>query len=325
MDLLPNFDYVRPETVEAAATAAADRDDAMFVAGGTDLMANIRRGLGTPGALIDISGIESLRRISASKDGLTIGASVTLTELAADERVRTGFPVVAAAAASVAGPSHRNAATVGGNLCQDTRCVYYNQSHWWRKANDYCLKYEGTVCHVAKGGDRCWAAFCSDLAPALLVHGAEVDIVRPGGVRRIPLPDLYADDGRAHLRLGDGELVSAIHLAPASANLRTGYEKSRVRGSIEFPLAGVAVALDRDGDELSAFRVALTGTNCCPVLVDDAESLVGRPLDDAALDNFGRMVKARIQPMSSTFTSHQYRRRVAVNLAVRLAQRLYTG
>lgn len=325
MDLLPDFDYLRPETVEAAASAVADRDDAIFVAGGTDLMANIRRGLGTPGALIDLSGIESLRQVSASKDGLTIGASVTLTELAADERVTAGFPVVASATASVAGPSHRNAATVGGNLCQDTRCVYYNQSHWWRKANDYCLKYDGTVCHVAKGGDRCWAAFCSDLAPALLVHGAEVDITGPGGVRRVPLPDLYLDDGQAHLRLGDGELVSAVHLAPSPAGLRTGYEKSRVRGSIEFPLAGVAIALARDGDSLATLRVALTGTNCCPVLVDDTESLIGRPLDDAALDDLGRMVKTRIQPMSSTFTSHQYRRRVAVNLAVRLARQLYAG
>jgi 4-hydroxybenzoyl-CoA reductase subunit beta len=324
MDLLPDFDYLRPNSVETAAATAAEHPDGMFVAGGTDLMANIRRGLGTPDSLIDLSRIESMRHIEFGGDGLTIGAAVTLTELASDERVKADYPIISEAAESVAGPSHRNAATVGGNLCQDTRCVYYNQSHWWRKANDYCLKYEGTVCHVAKGGDKCWAAFCSDLAPALLVHRAEVDIAGSSGVRRVPLPDLYFDEGRAHLRLEAGEFVAAVHLPTADTHLKTGYEKSRVRGSIEFPLAGVAIALSRDGDVLTSLRIALTGTNCCPVVVGDAGSLVGKPLDDGALDELGRMVKARIQPMSSTFTSHQYRRRVAVNLATRLARDLYS-
>ena len=322
MDLLPDFRYLRPETPAEAAELGRSHPNGRFIAGGTDLVANIRRGLGKPDALIDLTAIAALRFTALENGHLSIGASVTLADLAADERVIRDFSVIATAAGSVAGASHRNAATVGGNLCQDTRCVYYNQSEWWRRSNDGCLKYEGDVCHVAPGGDRCWAAFCSDLAPALLVLGAEVDVTGPDGSRRVALPEIYNDDGRNHLRLGAGEFLSAVHV-PADGAARADYAKSRVRGSIDFPLAGVAVALRRDGDRIASLRVALTGTNCCPVLVDDAEDLVGKALDGAALEKLGRAVKARIQPMSSTFTSHQYRRRVAVNLATRLARKLY--
>ncbi len=324
METLPDFQYLRPKTIAEAVRMGSDRAGSRFIAGGTDLIANLRRGLGAPGALIDIVGVEGLARIGMEDGGLVIGASVTLAALAGDQRVARDFPVIAAAASAVAGTTHRNAATVGGNLCQDTRCVYYNQSHWWRKSNDGCLKYEGSVCHVAPGGDRCWAAYCGDLAPALLVLGAAVDVAGPDGVRSMPLADLYRDDGLDHLTIGECEFVSAVRV-PQDGTVKADYAKSRVRGAIDFPLAGVAVALRRRGGVLDHLRVALTGTNCCPVLVEDAAGLAGRALDDRLLEDLGRMVKARIQPMSSTFTSHQYRRRVALNLAKRLARNLYEG
>ena len=146
------------------------------------------------------------------------------------------YRALAQAAAAIAGPGHRVMATVGGNLCLDTRCIYYNQSEWWRSANAYCLKNRGDICHVAPQGQRCHAAFSGDLAPALLVYGAEVDIAGPQGQRRIALSDLYVEDGKAHLALAKGELVVAVHLPappPPSA-----YEKVRVRGAIDFPLGG---------------------------------------------------------------------------------------
>ncbi len=322
MDALPDFKYLRPGSIAEVAQMFGSRAGSRFIAGGTDLIANIRRGLAAPGALIDITGIRDIAGIHLDSGQLVIGAGVTLTDLADNERVVADFPVIAAAASAVAGPTHRNVATVGGNLCQDTRCVYYNQSQWWRDSNDGCLKYEGSICHVAPGGDRCWAAFCGDLAPALLVMAAEVEVVSADRTHRMALSELYRDDGLNHLNLGEREFISAVRI-PVGRNIRADYAKSRLRGSIDFPLVGVAVALRRDGDVLDHLSVALTGTNCSPLVVPEVVELIGKSLDDRALEKLGRMVKARIQPMNSTFTSHQYRRRVAITLAKRLARELF--
>ncbi|MEE3286557.1 MAG: 4-hydroxybenzoyl-CoA reductase subunit beta [Pseudomonadota bacterium] len=324
MDTLPDFKYLRPSSIAEAAQMFGSYAGSRFIAGGTDLIANIRRGLASPGALIDITDIRDIARIHLDSGQLVIGAGVTLTDLADDERVVADFPVIAAAASTVAGPTHRNVATVGGNLCQDTRCVYYNQSQWWRDSNDGCLKYEGSICHVAPGGDRCWAAFCGDLAPALLVMAAEVEVVSADRTHRMALSELYRDDGLDHLNLGEQEFISAVRI-PVGRNIRADYAKSRLRGSIDFPLVGVAVALRRDGDVLDHLSVALTGTNCSPLAVPEVMELTGKSLDDRALEKLGRIVKARIQPMNSTFTSHQYRRRVAITLAKRLARQLFKG
>ena len=322
MDALPDFRYMRPSSIAEATQMLGSCTGSRFLAGGTDLLANIRRGLSAPRTLIDISGIQDMAGIHLDSGQLVVGAGVTLADLAADQRVTAEFPVIAAATSAVAGPTHRNVATVGGNLCQDTRCVYYNQSQWWRDSNDGCLKYEGSVCHVAPGGDRCWAAFCGDLAPALLVMAAEVDVVSGERIRRMLLSDLYHDDGQDHLTLGEQEFISAVRI-PVGSRLCADYAKSRLRGSIDFPLVGVAVALRRDGDLLEHLSVALTGTNCAPVVVADTAQLTGKALDDRAIERLERMVKSSIQPMNSTFTSHQYRRRVAVSLATRLAGELF--
>ncbi len=324
MEALPHFEYLRPQAIAEVPRMFGCRVGSSLIAGGTDLMANIRRGLVTPDVLIDITDIEDLNRIEVDNDELVIGAGVTLDTLCNDQRVAVDFPIIAAAASVVAGPTHRNVATLGGNLCQETRCVYYNQSQWWRDSNDGCLKYEGTVCHVAPGGERCWAAYCGDLAPALLVLEAQVDVVSLDGVRRMGLAELYRDDGQKHLNLGEGEFISTVRV-PASTGIRADYLKSRLRGAIDFPLAGVAVALRRKGEILENLRVVLTGTNCCPVVVGGVADLTGRALNDSALEKLERMVKACIQPMNSTFISHQYRRRVATNLTKRLVQDLYRG
>ena len=196
---------------------------------------------------------------------MTIGAGVTIAALARNTKLspanikRSRKPPQA-----IAGPGHRVMATVGGNLCLDTRCIYYNQSEWWRSANAYCLKNRGDTCHVAPQGQRCHAAFTGDLAPALLVLGAEIDIAGQQGRRRIPLSELYVEDGKAHLALADGELIVAVHLPadpPPSA-----YEKVRMRAAIDFPLAGVAVALAASGANVGSLRIALTGTNSRPFL-----------------------------------------------------------
>jgi 4-hydroxybenzoyl-CoA reductase subunit beta len=240
---------------------------------------------------------------------------------------------VAEAAASIAGPTHRNMGTVGGNLCLDTRCIFYNQSDWWRRANNHCLKTTGEICHVApKSRGVCFATFSGDLAPALMTLGAVVDLVGPGGRRTLPLPQFYIGDarhdgsgrgdGKHYLALQPGEFVTGVR-AMRTPGLRSAYDKIRIRRSIEYPVAGVAVALEREGDRLADLRVAITGTNPRPVLLEGTETLCGRPLDERVLKGLDELVRDQIMSMKTTFTPGHYRRRVAGVLARRLLVRLF--
>lgn len=317
---LDAFRLVQPRDATAAVAARRETEGSTFLAGGTDLIANLRRGIGCPPALIDLSGIEELREIDCGETGTRIGAGVTLAALARSTTIRERHAAVAQAAESIAGPGHRNVATVGGNLCLDTRCLYYNQSEWWRRANGYCLKRGGEICHVAPQGARCHAAFSGDLAPALLALGAEVEIAGSGARRRSPLTDLYAEDGRAHLTLAPGELIVAVHLpsrSPASA-----YQKARVRAAMDFPVAGVAVALGLQSGAVTTLRVGITGTNSRPLLVEGLEPLLGRPLDESALAQLDKLVQKQVRPMRTTMISGNYRRLAAAALACRLAAQL---
>lgn len=334
MDALPEFEVLRPKTVADVLAARRIHPKSRLVGGGTDLVVNIRRGIEAPPTLIDMNGVAELRAIQADASALRLGASVTLAELAEHPAILEHYPVVAEAAGSIAGPTHRLMGTVGGNICLDTRCIYYNQSDWWRKANAHCLKTTGDMCHVApKSKGVCFATFSGDLAPALLVLGGTVDLAGPEGTRTIPLKDLYigyskqdgsTGDGKNYLSLKPGEFVVAVG-AKGAPGLRSAYDKLRVRRSIEYPVAGVAVALRRDGDKLAELRVAFTGTNPRPVLLEGADALTGRPLDDAVIDRLDELVRDQVMAMQTTFTPGMYRRRVANVLAKRLVKRLYEG
>ena len=321
MELMPELTLARPETVEEAVRLRAE-DGAKYLAGGTDMVVNIRRGIESPAALVDLTGIGELTRIEAGPEGVDIGAAVPLAGLAAHEIVRRDYRAVAEAAREVAGPTHRNYGTVGGNLCLDTRCLYYNQSEWWRRSNDYCLKHRGEICHVAPGGRRCFAAFSGDLAPAALVLGAQVTLASAAGRRRVALEALYRDDGMDHLALEDGELVVALHLPGASAGLASGYRKARIRGSIDFPLAGVAAALRMEGGRVAALEVALTAVNPLPRRLRGTEKFVGGALDDDALDRLREAARSQAKPMRTTTVQPWYRRRVVGALARRLLAEL---
>ena len=317
---LPGFCLSRPHDVQAAIATRHAHAESRFLAGGTDLLVNLRHGLTRPEMLIDLSGIAELAAIEPGEAGLRIGAGVTIAALARAPALQR-YRAVLAAAVAIAAPGHRAMGTVGGNLCLDTRCIYYNQSEWWRHANGYCLKRGGDVCHVASQGERCHAAFTGDLAPALLALGAEAEIAGPQGRRRAPLGHLYVEDGRAHLTLGPCELVTAVHLPsdpPASA-----YAKVRVRGAIDYPLAGVAVALAASGGAVTALRVALTGTNSRPFVLDGTDALLGQPLDDKAVQQIDRLIQKQVQPMRTTTVSAHYRRLAVAGLARRLAASLF--
>jgi len=318
---MPELHLAKPRDVNEAIAVRHEYTDSRFIAGGTDLIVQLRHGIDRPDLLIDLSGIEELTKITSDSGGARIGASVTIATLAHDTMIATHYRAVTQAAEMIAGPGHRAMGTVGGNLCLDTRCIFYNQSEWWRRANGYCLKHRGDVCHVAPQGQRCHAAFAGDLAPALLALGAEVEIANTNGRRRIPLCDLYVEDGRAHLTLSKDELVVATHLPlnpPSSA-----YSKVRVRGAIDYPLAGVAVALGINDGIVKTLSIGLTGTNSRPFVLSGTDIFVGLPIDDKALQTIERLVQKQVQPMRTTNASAHYRRLAAAALARRLTATLY--
>src|SRR5215510_9545751 len=302
MDALPEFELLRPRSLSEALAAHAAHPDARLLGGGTDLMVNIRRGIVAPPVLIDMNGVAELRAIKADPRALELGASVTLRELAAHPDVIANYPVVAQA------------------------------------ANHHCLKTTGSTCHVApKSRGVCFATFSGDLAPALLTLGAEVDIAGPSGKRTIPLETLYIGfarqdvpvtetqgDGKYYLSLRPGELVTAVR-AKNTAGLRSAYDKIRIRRSIEYPVAGVAVALRKDKGKLTDLRIAFTGTNPRPVLLAGTAELCGGALDERVIKSLDALVRDQIMPMKTTFTPGHYRRRVAGVLARRLLSRLFEG
>jgi 4-hydroxybenzoyl-CoA reductase subunit beta len=324
MDSLSPTTIARPGSLADACALLAGSPDARLLAGGTDLIVNLRRGIGSPRTLVTLDAIAGLDRIAADADAVSIGAMTTLRTLAADPIVRREFTALAEAAEAVAGPAHRTVATVGGNLCVDTRCVFYNQSRWWREANGGCLKHGGTTCHVAPQGEHCHAAFCGDLAPALIALDASATVASAAGERQLAVADLYADDGRAHLRLAPGEVVAAVRLPRPAAGVASGYRKLRVRGAIDFPLAGVAIALAVDDGRLQALRVALTGTNPRPFELQHAGALLGRRPEEAT-DDLARLIRKQVAPMRTGTIAANYRRQAVAALASRLLCALAAG
>jgi 4-hydroxybenzoyl-CoA reductase subunit beta len=318
MELLPAFTLRYPETAGEAVRLLSGQTDARVLAGGTAFMVNLRLGLASPGMLVSLEHLPGFRDIADEGETVRFGAGVTLARLAADAGVAARYPALAQAAQSVAGPSHRSVATLGGNLCLDTRCVFYNQNETWRRSNGYCLKYRGETCHVAPQGKRCHAAYSGDLAPALLVLGAEAHIVGAAGTRWAPLAALFRDDGAQHLTLGPGEFLLAVRLPLPPPTLRTAYRKARVRGAIDFPLAGVAMSLEAADGRTRDLRVALTGTNSCPLLISGTEEFRGQALDAALGERIFKLVQRQASPQRTTVTSANYRRQVAAALARRL-------
>jgi 4-hydroxybenzoyl-CoA reductase subunit beta len=323
MQSLPEFTLQRPASLAEAAAMMASEPAARLVAGGTDLLPNMRRGLERPPVLIDLSGLSAFAAVEAAADGsLLLGGGLTLAALTTDATVAARLPALADAARAAAGPGHRSAATLGGNLCQDTRCIFYNQSEWWRASNDYCLKRGGEICHVAPQGARCHAAFSGDLAPVLLALGAQVELQSARGLRCLPLVEMYRDDGAAHLTLEPGELLARVRVPAALPGLVCGYRKARVRGSLDFPLAAVAVALTLRDGALATLQVGLSGTNSHPLLLAGTDELIGQKVDDALVARVGKLVQKQVSPMRSTATPSNYRRQVASLTAQRLLREL---
>jgi len=322
MNLLPSFSTLRPGTLAEAVSALA-MEGAQALGGGTDLLPNLRRGLGEPTTLVDLSAVGELAGVALLSDGsLRIGAGTSLEAIAEHAAIRAGWPVVASAAALVAGPTHRVAATLGGNLCQDTRCVFYNQSEWWRSGNGYCLKHRGDKCHVVVKSDRCYATYHGDVAPALMVLDADVEIQGPAGQRRLPLRQLFQEDGAKRLTLAPGEILTALRVPPAGG-WRADYVKVRIRDAIDFPLAGIAVALKREGDRIAGLRLAITGTNSAPLMVP-TDALVGASWNEAAAETLVQSVRKTSNVLLTTVAVVKYRRRVLLAMTRKTVNELWS-
>ena len=319
-EALPQFQLLSPGTVAEAVTALNDIPDAVAYAGGTDLVVKLRKGLSESGTLVNLSGIDALKKVEATETGLSIGAGVTLADIENNAIIVRDYLAIAKAASMIAGPVHRTVATLGGNLCLDTRCVYYNQSHWWRKSNAFCLKYKGDICHVAPKGNRCRASFNGDLAPALMALSSEIEIAGPSGTRRLPLADFYQEDGADHLKIATDEIVVAVHLPPPGPT--SDYEKIRVRDSIDFPLAGIAVACSKSADGLANFTVAITGTNSMPILIEPEVPLSADSGKEAYFSALGKRVQKTVSPQRTTTIAPHYRRLSAAAVTIRLAKDL---
>jgi 4-hydroxybenzoyl-CoA reductase subunit beta len=308
---LPQFRLLRPRAVdEAVAHLGRHAGNIRVLAGGTDLIPSMRQKLFEPEYVLDLRGIAELRGVQPQADGtVEIGALTALSAIEKSAYLRQHFPVLTEAAATVASPVLRNMGTLGGNICLDTRCLWYNQSLTWRKGCGFCIKKDGNLCHVAPGGVKCWAAFSGDTPPALLCLKAEIEIADANGTRRIPLQDFYTGDGVNYRRLLANELVTRVFLAAESADYRGIYRKLRVRGSIDYPLAGVAVVMKRSNGHVADARVAMTAVNPAPMLVMRAgELLIGRTVDEALAEAVGDLAASTAKPLTTSALTPEYRR-----------------
>ena len=314
---LPQFKLLRPRALDEAvgylakyAGAGVPPVQVRVIAGGTDLIPSMRQKLFEPEYVLDLRQIPELRGIREQKGtGVEIGALTPLSTVEHSDVLRRRYPVLTEAAATVASPVLRNMGTIGGNICLDTRCLWYNQSLTWRKGCGFCIKKDGDLCHVAPGGTKCWAAFSGDTPPALLCLNAEVEIVSPQGARRISLRDFYTGLGDDYRQLQPNELLTRVFLPEASADYQGVYRKLRIRGSIDYPLAGVAVVMKRSNGHVADARVALTAVNPAPVLVKGAsEALNGKIVDEAIAEIIGTLAAKTAKPLTTSALTPEYRR-----------------
>jgi 4-hydroxybenzoyl-CoA reductase subunit beta len=322
---LPRFDWRQPHTVDETLELLSDRvGETLVIAGGTDAVPNLKHRLHEPSRVVHLGRVEELRFIRESEAGLELGARVTLAELAADPRVRRDFPSLAKAAGLVAGPQLRAMGTVGGNLCLDTRCTYYNQTHFWREALGFCLKKDGIHCHVVPQGKRCVAAHSSDVAPVLISLEARVEVAGRGGRRTLAVEEFFVGDGVHNNVLEPAELVTRIIVPDRARGLKAGYQKLRVRRAIDFPMLSVAFAA-RLTPRCEEARLVVSALAAKPKSVGGLDrALVGRALDDETIEATGRLAYQQCRPQTSVPYDSDWRHEM-VPVFVRRAMREALG
>jgi 4-hydroxybenzoyl-CoA reductase subunit beta len=319
------FRHHRPETVAQALELMGEHGGrAMYVAGGTDVVPNMKHRLFEPEHLIALKAVDELRGIRIEGDVLRLGAAETLTSVARHSEVRECFPALADAAGHVAGPQLRNMGTIGGNLCLDTRCTYYNQTEFWRGALGFCLKKDGDVCHVTKVGKKCVAAHSADTPPVLMTLGAGAVIEGPGGRREVPVADFFVADGIQNTVRTSDEIVTEIRIPLAASSQRQAYEKLRQRHAIDFPLLTVAVAADIDGEgTVRAIDGVVTALGSRPrALAGWSDTASGERLDDALIEELAARAHKQCHPLENIIVDPEWRRAMVPVYVKRALERI---
>jgi 4-hydroxybenzoyl-CoA reductase subunit beta len=320
---LPQFAYLPATSVAEAAQLLAEHPAAQLVAGGTDVYPKMKRLQIRPEVLVGLRGVRELEGIEAN-GSVSVGAGTRLHELASAPDIVRRYPALARAASLVASPQIRNAGTVGGNLCVDTRCNYYDIPYDRRCAHGGCMKADGDICQLAPGGDRCWAVSSTDLAPVAYVLGASVRLVSPRGERTLPVAELYTmDDGIDYLQKGSDEVLTRLELPPADG-VRATYVKFRRRGAIDFPLLGVAAAVRVDESGVcTEAQLVLGAVATAPLPVPSAaEALVGSALDESAIAEAASIATSTAKPMDALDLPPSYRKRMIATHVTRALREL---
>jgi 4-hydroxybenzoyl-CoA reductase subunit beta len=321
---LPKFDYRVPRTVAEAVKIVGDvGPTAQFVAGGTDLYPNMKRRQQMPQTVISVMRVPELHQITGEgTTGITIGASVTLTDVCEHPLIIRDYPVVAAAARTISTPILRNMGTIGGNLLLDTRCNYYDQNYEWRKGINFCLKKDGDVCWVAPGSSKCWAVQSSDLVPVMVAIGAKFRLVSTLGERVIDAAGFYNDDGIDYLKKRPDELLVDIQLPPTNG-WRASYKKLRRRGAFDFPVLGVAAYVQMDGDNVKQAKIVLGGIAPSPIQVTEAgEALIGQAFDDDHIQAAAEAAYVKARPLDNTDFVMNWRKQMTREYTLRALREL---
>ncbi|MDQ3584354.1 MAG: FAD binding domain-containing protein [Acidobacteriota bacterium] len=322
---LPKFAYRVPQTIADAVRMIGDAGpEGQFVAGGTDLYPNMKRRQQTPKTVISVTRLKELNEIAGDgREGVRIGASVSLTDVCEHPVVKRDYPMVAAAARLISTPTLRNMGTIGGNLLLDTRCNYYDQNYEWRRGINFCLKKDGDICWVAPGSAKCWAVQSSDLVPLMVALGARVRLASTLGERIIDAAGLYNNDGIDYLHKRPDELLVDVHL-PARDGWRAVYKKLRRRGAFDFPVLGVAARIDvtEDGTVTDA-KLILGGIAPAPIEVKEAQAaLVGGQLDEVRMRAAAEACYIKARPLDNTDFVMNWRKQMTKPYVLRALEEL---
>ena len=323
---LPAFHLHSPRSVgEAIALLDELGPDTVIIAGGTDLLPNMKRGLLAPRDVVSLKEITSLSSIRDEGEWLHIGAMTTLSDVAQHAVVRERAFALAEAAGAVGGPQHRNMGTIGGNLCLDTRCRYYDQTYFWRSALGFCLKKDGTVCHVVAGGQKCVAAASNDTATAAIALGATLEIASAKGLRSIPASEFYTADGIKNTVHGPGDVVVALRV-PMRAGRTSAYEKLRRRGAIDFPMLSVAARADIDGGRVQALEIVVSALAARPRGIKGAMDLAkGKLVTEIDLAKVAAQARKECNPLPNIEGDTPWRKEMVPVLVERALRRLQLG
>lgn len=319
---LPRFEYIEPKTVEEACSLLSDRkEQAKVLAGGTDLLVMMKQKVIIPHYIVNIKRISDLDYISEDKDCIKIGALATLSNIENSLTIQQRFPMLSRAAGSVASQQIRTTATIGGNLCLDSKCWYYNQSHNWRKSREACMKRGGDLCHVVKGGKRCYAVLSGDTIPALLALGAKVKIVSSGGQRVVPVEEFFTGIGETPNILKPEEMVTEIQVPYLPANASGAYAKHSIRRAIDFAVADAAAVFTREDRVCKEVRIVISSVGPAVVRVREAEEILkGKEINDEVLEEAATAAVKGVRLVSGAFNSVYYRRKIIHVLTKRVVK-----